>query len=104
MKVSWKYYTIEDDFFIFPLGDLPYFVLGVQWLVSWETTPSTTQLCNSSSRVEAVKSHFKASRRKRTKMLPLRDWRQSHRVQKKIPPQAWDHKRIEEDHWNKDGL
>lgn len=34
MKVSLKDYTIEDDFFIFPLGDSPHVVLGVQWLVS----------------------------------------------------------------------
>lgn len=33
MKVSLKYYTIKDDFFIFPLGDSPHVILRVQCLI-----------------------------------------------------------------------
>lgn len=45
MKVILKYYTIDDDFFIFPLGD-SHVVLGVQWLVflgDYTTNHSTSQ-------------------------------------------------------------
>jgi len=52
--------------------------------------------------VKAMKSHFKESRSKKTKILPLRDWRKLHQVPKRNKPQEWNYKKIEGGNWNKD--